>query len=463
MAVTQEQIDKYAKPSYIDEFTKKQAVTDDALEKVPAGKRRSFWQVLSAMLGFVIFPGGFMTGAVLAITMNTKAAIMAILIGNAIQVGISAASGWIGNKSGLTLYLIWKYCWGHKAFMFATVMFWLPYVLWVGVEGGMVGGFIDEAVTIGWHSTIGLWFVILAVIPAAFGFKWVAHVARVGVPLLLGLMIWGLVVGRGMTPVEPEIALMSLSAGIGLVVGTFAAGALATADFARYLKSPKQVFGISFLAFGAGQTFVMLVGFYLGQRVGEGWGLGTIFASLGLFIPGLIVILISLFTTIDCNAYSGGLQLTSLFGRWAKRWQLVMIHGAVAGIIATMGIYYSYLGFLFFLSALIPALGGVIFGDVISNWKQKYLGIKHWWHVGRAYNWIAIVSFISGAGLNALLFLRFPDVSYGGVFGLLTAMGVYVFVIKVLKRPDPILETYERDRHIIEEVERVTASSKKGA
>ena len=59
--------------------------------------------------------------------------------------------------------------------------------------------------------------------------------------------------------------------------------------------------------------------------------------------------------------------------------------------------------------------------------------------------------------MNAVLFLN-TDMSYGGVFGLLLAMGVYCGIRK-LGRPDPLVQTYERDRHIIEEVERVTASS----
>jgi len=458
MAVTEEQIYKYRKPSYVDVFNTTQAVTDDALDKVPPGKTKSMWTILFSWIGFMIFPGGIMTGAAIGLSMGTKTAVMAILIGNAILAAVASASGWIGHKTRLTLPLIFKYCWGRQGFFFATILFWLPYTLWVGVESGMLAGFVDESITIGWHSTIGLWFALAAVIPAALGLKWVARVAKVGVPLLLSLIIAGVVISSRLPAPGPAVVTMSISTAIGLVVGTFIAGALANADFARYLKTPKQVFTVSVLTFMVGQSLFMLAGMYIGQRVGQAWGLGSMFAYLGLLIPGILIIGVSLFTTMDANSYSGGLQLTSVFGRWGvKRWQAVMIHGAVAGIVATTGIYYSYLGFLLTLSAIVPAIGGVLFGDAISNWKSKYLGIERWWHVGGNSNWIAIVSFIAGASLNAVLFLN-TDMSYGGVFGLLLAMGVY-YGIRKLGRPDPLVQTYERDRHIIEEVEKATSGS----
>ncbi len=143
---------------------------------------------------------------------------------------------------------------------------------------------------------------------------------------------------------------------------------------------------------------VCLVAFFLGNSlmfcfgaVGGAVGQSDIFYVMiaqGLPFP-LILLGANIWTTNDNALYATGFGLSNITGLSSRF--LAMLNGAL-GTLAALWLYNHFVGWLTFLSAAIPPIGGVIIADYLSR-RRRYR--QHPCADIQAINWAAILAVAS--------------------------------------------------------------------
>lgn len=110
----------------------------------------------------------------------------------------------------------------------------------------------------------------------------------------------------------------------------------------------------------------------------------------GLLIPAILVLGLNIWTTNDNALYASGLGFANITGLSSRF--LAMLNGAL-GTLAALWLYNHFVGWLTFLSAAIPPIGGVIIADYLSR-RRRYR--QHPCADIQAINWAAILAVACG-------------------------------------------------------------------
>ena len=110
----------------------------------------------------------------------------------------------------------------------------------------------------------------------------------------------------------------------------------------------------------------------------------------GLLIPAIIVLGLNIWTTNDNALYASGLGFSNITGLSSR--VLSMINGAL-GTLAALWLYNNFVGWLTFLSAAIPPIGGVIIADFMAR-TTRYTTYPR--SDFKLINWAAIIAVALG-------------------------------------------------------------------
>ncbi len=158
-------------------------------------------------------------------------------------------------------------------------------------------------------------------------------------------------------------APMSFVSGISLTVGSFVVAAAISGDYCRFAKNRADVVKSSILGVLPAGLVMLMLGGILAICTGS-YDISTFLTTAGLPLVGLIALILATWTTNVSNAYSGGLSLSVLLGQDEKKSQLTTaVAGVIGTVLAAVGILNSIQGFLTLLSAIVPALMGVMIAD----------------------------------------------------------------------------------------------------
>ena len=86
--------------------------------------------------------------------------------------------------------------------------------------------------------------------------------------------------------------------------------------------------------------------------------INQIFLSLGMGLPAVLVLILAQWTTNDNNLYSSALGFSIVFQKIPKH-ILAIIGGLIGTLLAVIGIYEHFIGFLTVLTAFIVPVGGI--------------------------------------------------------------------------------------------------------
>ena len=84
----------------------------------------------------------------------------------------------------------------------------------------------------------------------------------------------------------------------------------------------------------------------------------NIFITLGIAIPGMIILTLAQWTTNTSNIYSSSLSIATVFEKIPQN-KLTVGLGIIATLLAVFGIYESFTDFLNLLGIVIAPVGGV--------------------------------------------------------------------------------------------------------
>ena len=219
-------------------------------------------------------------------------------------------------------------------------------------------------------------------------------------------------------PVEP----MPLIEGIALVIGAQAVGSTIAPDYHRFCRNRKGSCLAAVVGIMPYCLFLFIAGAIMGAATGE-TDISILVAKLGLPFIGLAILVLATWTTMACDAYTGGLAITSLLHlSGTKRAAATGIAGVAGILLAVFGIMDYFTSFLDLMASCIPPVAGVMIADYWllgrgkpENWKER-----------KGIHWVGVGCLV--LGVLAALFLPFGLSTINGV----VVSGVAYFLIMKL-------------------------------
>ena len=408
------------------EETRLKTISNDyATQRVPMSERKSTLSVSLVVSGFCICMSGLFTGAAMAAGLSLREALIAAFIGNVILSAFGGAVGAAGAREGLSASRLSIYSFGSQGFKIVSLVLALTMGGWFSVQSGFFGITINamfpNAGFITHPQFAGVWGGLLMLMTAYFGYKGLEVLSKIAIPLIVIISLIGINAAinsaggwdnvMSITPVGST----TISAGIVLVVGSFAAGASAQADVTRYSKDAKTAWIATIIGFMVANSFIIVAG-YLSTLVTGMGDLPNAMLHLGLGFPALMVLILVQWTTNDNNLYTSSLGLSNIFRIGRSR--IVIIVGVIGSILGGLGVADYFVSWLVVLGIGVPPMAGVIIADYYiirkQNYKFKDESILPKWNANALLAWLigCVVGFTVKFGVASLNSLIVTVVAY---------------------------------------------------
>ncbi len=337
-------------------------------QSVPVAARKNALALSAVMLGLTFFSASMWTGGALGTGLSFDDFFLAVLAGNLMLGVYTSALGYIGARTGLSTHLLARYSFGIKGSWLPSALLGGTQVGWFGVGVAMFA--IPVAKATGWDTNILIAVSgLLMTVTVYFGIAGLTLLSAVAVPAIVALgsySVWlavgeagGLSALRQLVPAEP----IPFATAIALVVGSFISAGTLTADFVRFGRSARMAVVISMVAFFLGNSLMFIFGAAGAAAVGQA-DISDVMIAQGLLIPAVIVLGLNIWTTNDNALYASGLGFSNITGLSSRT--LSTINGVI-GTLSALWLYNNFVGWLTFLSAAIPPVGGVIIADYLTR------------------------------------------------------------------------------------------------
>lgn len=335
---------------------------------VPASARRNTLALSAVMLGLTFFSASMWAGGTLGAGLSFDEFFQAVVAGNIILGIYTAALGYIGARTGLSTHLLAHYSFGVKGSWLPSLLLGGTQVGWFGVGVAMFA--IPVAKATGWdtHLLIAISGVLMT-LTVYFGIAGLTALSVVAVPaiaLLGSYSVWLAVEqAGGLDALRAGVASdpMPLEAAIALVVGSFISAGTLTADFVRFGRSAMMAVVVCLGAFFAGNSLMFIFGAAGAAATGQA-DISDVMMMQGLIWPAVVVLGLNIWTTNDNALYASGLGFANITGLSSR---VLAVFNGLAGTLAALWLYHHFVGWLSFLSAAIPPIGGVIIADYLVN------------------------------------------------------------------------------------------------
>lgn len=375
-------------------------------------------------------------GAMLAPGLGLSGAILAIVLGTGVGVLLLGAAGVIGSDTGLSAMGTLKLSLGAQGARLPALLNVLQLIGWGAFEIIVMR---DAASLLGarafgegsiWNSPV-LWtlcFGALATLLAVSGpLAFVRKILRAwGIWLLLGACVWL----TWNLFAKADLAMlwqrggdgsMSLAVGFDIVIAMPLSWLPLIADYSRFARDGRQVFGSTVVGYFIGNTWLMSLGVaytlaFAAQ--GEVNALLLALAGAGMGIPLLLILLDEsekAFADIHSAAVSAGVLAR------VKVEHLALAIGVLCTLIALLAPLAQYENFLLLIGSVFAPLFGVVLTD-------------HYWvrrrsipaHVG-ALHWPALLAWAAGVAAYHIIAAQAPDL--GATLPALVLAGVLYGVL----------------------------------
>lgn len=348
---------------------------DYPLQVVPAHARRGVLSLGLVLLGFTFFTPTMLAGAGIAPSFTFAEFLWVAVLGSLVLGIYVSALGAIGARTGLTTVVMSRYAFGDRGAKLVSLLLGGTQIGWYGVTVATLALLVQQATGLegtGWRWALILVSGTVMGITAYFGYRGMELLSAVSVPLLLIMAGW--VTWRSFQEIDAAGGLAAIEASgdttvavaVTAIVGTFASGGTQAPNWTRFARTPLQGFSTAALAFFVGELLMIFFGGIGALAFGIGDFVEVLFA-LNLVGWGLVFLVANLWTTNDNTAYNFGVAGAELFNANTKK--PFVIGGVIIGTLLAMPIYNNLISYLSWLGILIPAVGGVIIGDFLANWR----------------------------------------------------------------------------------------------
>ncbi|CBG91298.1 cytosine permease [Citrobacter rodentium] len=368
---------------------------------VPLTARRGVIPLTFVMLGLTFFSASMWTGGTLGTGLSYNDFFLAVLFGNLLLGIYTAFLGYIGAKTGLSTHLLARYSFGVKGSWLPSILLGGTQVGWFGVGVAMFAIPVSKATGIDVNILIAVSGLLMTV-TIFFGISALTILSIVAVPAIVILgsySVWLAVDGVGglahLKAIVPQTPL-NFSNALALVVGSFISAGTLTADFVRFGRSAKGAVLVAMVAFFLGNSLMFIFGAAGAAAVGQA-DISDVMIAQGLLLPAIVVLGLNIWTTNDNALYASGLGFANVTGLSSR--MLSVVNGII-GTLCALWLYNNFVGWLTFLSAAIPPVGGVIIADYLIN-RRRYADFHN--ATFAPVNWVAILSVALGVAAGHYL------------------------------------------------------------
>lgn len=397
-----------------------------ALGQVLDSERQSWTSIAFIWIGTMICIPMLMVGGLFASAMTLSNVFWAAAIGFIICSFIMVLGGIQGTDLGLPCTMCASKAFGDRgaSYLMALVVF-VAQLGWFGVQTATCATAFNTLLAhFGapgfpfWLSCV-IWGAVM-LITAVYGFKFMKILNYIAVPALLLMCAYGVFTAinmkgwSAMTAFAPETP-MPMSAAISTVIGLFAVGTVINSDYSRYAKSRGDTVKATVIGVLPAAVAMIMVGAIMALAAGD-YDITNVFASMGLPILSMLVLVLATWTTNTGNAYTAGLACMRVFGfKDHLRPIVTMVCGAIGTAVAIAGLAGVLSGFITVLAGFVPPVAGVLIADYWIVGKGK----KENWYPVRGFNWVGILSWAIGAVVA--LFFSFFSPALDGILVCLVA------------------------------------------
>lgn len=390
---------------------------DYARESVPMSERKAWFSISLVWVAVGIDLSAMLFGAELGAGMAFNDALTAVLLGSVILGILAAFCAYVGAATGLSTSMISRYTFGTSGAKLVSLFIAVSLIGWFGVQAG----FFAENAFAAIEGAVGLQLPlpllaavggILMMTTAIYGYKAIERLSSWSVPLLLVLVFLAVILAAnkyGFAALKlPVENTFSFGMAISLVISIFVVGAVISPDISRWARTKKDAVLASFFGFFFGSSFMIIVAMILSRLMNES-NLTTIMITVGLGIPGILVLILAQWTTNTSNAYSAGLSLAVIFSKRNKM-MLTLVGGSLGTLLAVLGIYGYFIDFLTIMTMFIAPIGGVYTAYYYIGGRHLFSEVKDKafrllpliaWALGTLISWFTMEAPI-GLGLFTL-------------------------------------------------------------
>ncbi len=415
--------------------------------EIKAEERQSWGSITMVWIGAMICVPALMIGGMIGAGLPLFESALAIIIGYVLVCVFMSFMGMHACDTGLPTAVMAGSALGEKGakYIISTILA-ISCIGWFGIQAAVCGSSFSSMIAGMTGLNIPVWLSsvvwgIIMLLTACFRFSGLKWLNRIAVPLLGAVLAYSLIYniasGNGVALVGYQPAApIGFVTGISLTVGSFVVAAAISGDYCRFAKSRKDVVKSSVLGVLPAGLVVLMLGAILAICTGS-YDISVFLSTAGLPLIGLVALILATWTTNVSNAYSGGLSLSVLLGQDEKKSQMTTaIAGIIGTILAAVGILNSIQGFLSLLSAIVPALMGVLIADywIIGKGKVENFKIRDGFYAPGVIAFIigALVACITGGTFATIPFLSFLNLPFfiGSINGIIVALVAYVLIAK---------------------------------
>ena len=367
---------------------------------VAAPDRRGFGPLLAVMLGFTFFSASMWAGATLGNGLRASTFLLAVLAGNLLLGAYTGLLAHIAAETGLSTHLLARRAFGLRGATLPSMLLGITQVGWFGVGVAMFAlpvGKLFPAI-----PPLALLWVAGAcmTLTAYYGIQSLTILSIIAVPAIAALGsasvakafadFGGLSAWFAREPAAP----LSLSAAVGICVGSFISGGTLTPDFTRYARTPRIAVSSTVIAFLLGNSLMFLFGavasaFYQTNDISEA------LMKQGMIGIAVLVLGLNIWTTNDNAIYAASLGFATVARRSKRRF--VLINGFLGTLFATAA-YNHFVPWLNLLNMMLPSIGAILILDhfVIHRHRRDAPAAD-------GIRWAAVAAWAAGFGAAKFL------------------------------------------------------------
>lgn len=301
---------------------------------------------------------------------------------------------------------------------------------WFGIQSNIAGASFSKILLEMGGPDIPIWITsvfwgIIMVLTAVFGFKYLKWLNYVAVPAIVLLLIYGLVITfkthsfQEVLNFKPESNMPFLQA-IGLTIGFISVGGVISPDYNRFAATKKDAVLGSIFGIIPSALCLLAIGAILAITQGT-YDIVEIFSSLGFPFFAMSILILATWTSNVMNIYSSGLAFNDLFKLSdVSRSKTTLLVGIVGIVLAAIGILSHFMSFITLLTITITPIAGVMISD--------YYFAKTYQQEAAKINWKGIFSW--GAGVTVMLIM---ESSIKNILGIVIAAMFYYILKKIMK------------------------------
>lgn len=415
--------------------------------EIKAEERQSWGSITMVWIGAMICVPALMIGGMIGTGLPLLQSAIAIIIGYVLVCIFMSFMGMHACDTGLPTAVMAGGALGEKGakYIISTILA-ISCIGWFGIQAAVCGSSFSSMIAGMTGLNIPVWvssvvWGIIMLLTACFRFSGLKWLNRIAVPLLGAVLAYSLIYNIasgnsaaliGYQPAAP----IGFVNGISLTVGSFVVAAAISGDYCRFAKNRKDVVKSSVLGVLPAGLIVLMLGAILAICTGS-YDISVFLSTAGLPLIGLVALILATWTTNVSNAYSGGLSLSVLLGQDEKKSQVTTaIAGIIGTVLAAVGILNSIQGFLSLLSAVVPALMGVLIADywIIGKGKVENFKIRDGFYAPGVIAFIigALVACITGGTFASIPFLSFLNLPFfiGPINGIIVALAAHILIAK---------------------------------